>query len=62
MAELRQFQCQFDQSLMAYQQALDIYLQQPYEYTVYLMISSIINEMTEIFVEEKQADHRSAIQ
>lgn len=27
----------------------------------YLTINSIINEMTEIYVEEKQADHRSAI-
>lgn len=29
-AELKQFQFQFDSCLMAYQQALDIFLQQPY--------------------------------
>ncbi len=61
LAELRKFQFQFDESLVNYQRALDIYLQQPLEFSFYLNISYVINEIVKIYIEEKHGDYSSAI-
>jgi hypothetical protein len=61
LADLKKFQFEYDESLDNYKRALDIFLQQPFEFDFYLDISKIINEMVRIYIEEKDFDYLSAI-
>jgi hypothetical protein len=61
LAELRKFQLEYDESLANYERALDIFLQQPFVFDFYLIISDIINDMGKIYIEEKNCDYLSAI-
>lgn len=54
LGSLRKFQFQYDECLIIYKRALDIFLQQPYEFGLYLNICYIINEMITIYIEEKK--------
>ncbi|CAF4001910.1 unnamed protein product, partial [Rotaria sordida] len=61
LAKLRRIQHEYDESIVNYESALNIFLQQPFEFEFYLHICSIINEMVEIYIEQKNCDYSSII-
>ncbi|UJR19348.1 hypothetical protein I4U23_022477 [Adineta vaga] len=59
-AELRKVQFDYKESLVNYQCALDIFLEEPFEFDFYLKISDIIDNMIKIY-EENYSDYSTAI-
>ncbi|CAF1072011.1 unnamed protein product [Rotaria sp. Silwood1] len=60
-ANLKKTQQDYDESLVNYENTLNIFLEQSFEYEFYLTICNMINEMLEIYIEHKNCDYSSMI-
>ncbi|CAF3465333.1 unnamed protein product [Rotaria sp. Silwood2] len=60
-ANLKKNQHEYDESLVNYENSLNIFLQQPFEFGLYLCICNIIDEIMKIYIEQKNRDYLSAI-
>ncbi|CAF2645663.1 unnamed protein product [Rotaria sp. Silwood2] len=61
LANLKKIQHAYDESLANYENALNIFLEQPFEFGFYLNICNIINEMVDIYTQQKNCDYSSII-
>jgi hypothetical protein len=61
ISESEKFQFEYDESLAYYEHTLNVVFQQPFEFDFYLHICKIINEIVNIYTEEKNCDYSSAI-